>query len=181
LCGLCGLAGRVGLCGPPGLVGLPGRGGVPGRVRHHDPPDVAWLLPELDDGLEPELKPDELELEEPELELVPELELPVDEPELVELEPEEPEPELVADEPVEADPVEEDALVLCVDPGRASARAPAVTTLAMVTAVVVDLTLARPRSLAAMAWRMPSRGLLLMVSFCGRVLGFLCTQLLCCL
>jgi len=145
---------------------LTGRGGVPGGARHHDPPDVAWLLPELDDGLEPELRPDELELEEPELELLlePELELPVEEP-----------------EPVEADPVEEEALVLCVDPGRARARAPAVTTLAMVTAVVVDLTLARPRSLAAMAWRIPSRGLLLMLSFCGRVLGVFCTQLLCCL
>ncbi len=149
---------------------------------------MAWLLPELDDGLEPELRPDELELEEPELELLlePELELPVEEPEPVEvepveLEPDEPEPELVADEPVEADPVEEEALVLCVDPGRARARAPAVTTLAMVTAVVVDLTLARPRSLAAMAWRIPSRGLLLMLSFCGRVLGVFCTQLLCCL
>ena len=124
---------------------------------------MAWLLPELDDGEEPELRPDELELEEPELEL------PLDEPEFVELVPEE--LELVADEPVEVDPVEEDALVLCVDPGRARASAPAVTTLAMVTAVVVDLTLARPRSLAAMAWRIPSRGLLLMVSFCGRVLG----------
>ncbi len=150
---------------------------------------MAWLLPELDDGEEPELRPDELELEEPELEpeldepefveLVPEEpELRPEEPELV---PEEPEPELVADEPVEADPVEEEALVLCVDPGRARARAPAVTTLAMVTAVVVDLTLARPRSLAAMAWRIPSRGLLLMLSFCGRVLGVFCTQLLCCL
>ena len=150
---------------------------------------MAWLLPELDDGEEPELRPDELELEEPELEpeldepefveLVPEEpELRPEEPELV---PEEPEPELVADEPVEVDPVEEDALVLCADPGRARASAPAVTTLAMVTAVVVDLTLARPRSLAAMAWRIPSRGLLLMLSFCGRVLGVFCTQLLCCL
>ena len=151
---------------------------------------MAWLLPELDDGLEPELRPDELELEEPELELELELELPLelDEPEFVELVPEEPElvpeepePELVADEPVEVDPVEEDALVWCVAPGRARASAPAVTTLAMVTAVVVDLTLARPRSLAAMAWRIPSRGLLLMLSFCGRVLGVFCTQLLCCL
>lgn len=145
---------------------------------------MAWLLPELDDGLEPELKPDELELEEPELELLLEPELEEPEPvevEPVELVPEEPEPELVADEPVEVEPVEEDALALCVDPGRARARAPAVTTLAMVTAVVVDLTLARPRSLAATASRIPSRGLLLMVSFCGRVFGFFCTQLLCCL
>ena len=148
---------------------------------------MAWLLPELDDGLEPELKPDELELEEPELEPEPpEEELPAEEPELAELDPlelvpEEVEPEPLADEPVEAAPVDEDALVLCADPGRARARAPAVTTLAMVTAVVVDLTLARPRSLAAMAWRIPSRGLLLMVPFCGRVFGFSCTRLLCCL
>src|SRR5260370_1128431 len=65
----------AGLCG---LAGLPRRGGVPGGVRHHDPPDVAWLLPELDDGEGPELRPDELELEEPERELLlePELELP---------------------------------------------------------------------------------------------------------
>jgi hypothetical protein len=98
------------------------------------------------------------------------LELEEDEPELVELEPDEPEfelddPEFVEEEPVEDEPVdvEEDAaLVLCVDPGRARASAPAVTTLAMVTAVVVDRTLLRPRSLAVMAGRMPSRGLLLM-------------------
>ncbi len=86
------------------------------------------------------------------------------EPEFVELEPDEPVPdEDELDEPVEVepDPVEED-VVVCVEPGRTRASAPAVTTLAMVTAVVVDRTLARPRSLAAMAWRIPSRGLLLM-------------------
>ncbi len=137
---------------------------------------MAWLLPELDVGEEPELRPLELEL----LELLeleddePELE---DEPELVELEPDEPElelddpefvlddPELVEVEPVEDEPVdveEEDVLVLCVDPGRARASAPAVTTLAMVTAVVVDRTLLRPFSLAVMALRIPSRCALLM-------------------
>jgi hypothetical protein len=127
---------------------------------------VTWLPPELETGEEPELNPPELEL----LELLeleddePELEL---EPELAELEPEEPElllpdeDEPVEVEPVELEPVEEDA-VLCVDPGRARARAPAVTTLAMVTAVVVDRTLSRPRSLAAMARRIPSRCALLM-------------------
>ena len=103
-----------------------------------------------------ELEPDELEPVEPE---------PV-EPEPVpdELEPEEPEPELADDEPVEAepDPVEADVLVLCVDPGRAKASAPAVTTLATVTAVVADRTLSRPRSLAAMARRILSRCALLM-------------------
>ena len=127
---------------------------------------MAWLLPELDVGEEPELRPLELELlelleleeEEPELE---------DEPELVEPEPEEPEfelddPEFVEEEPVEDDPVDvDDELVVCVDPGRARASAPAVTTLAMVTAVVVDRTLLRPSSLAVMARWIPSRGLLL--------------------
>jgi hypothetical protein len=143
---------------------------------------VTWPLPELEIGEEPELKPLELELElDDEPELVPEELDPVElEPVPDEPEPDEPEPELVADEPVEADPVEEDALVLCVDPGMARASAPAVTTLAMVTAVVVDRTLARPRSLAAMAWRIPSR-CLLMVSFCGRLLGNLCVNLLGCL
>ena len=127
---------------------------------------MTWPLPELDVGEEPELKPLELEL----LEL---LELEEDEPEPVELEPElvEPEPELVEpefelDDPefVELEPVEEeeDVLVLCVDPGKARASAPAVTTLAMVTAVVVDRTLLRPCSLAAMARRIPSRCALLM-------------------
>jgi hypothetical protein len=125
---------------------------------------VAWLPPELELGEEPELKPPELELELPEpeseepefaepefAELEPE---PVElEPEFAELEPEpvEPEPELaeVAPEPL-------DVPVVWLDPGRARASAPAVTTLATVTVVVVDRTLARPRSLAATAWRIPS-------------------------
>ncbi|HEX3189130.1 MAG TPA: hypothetical protein VHS30_05000 [Streptosporangiaceae bacterium] len=102
---------------------------------------MAWLPPELELGEEPELKPPEF--------VDPEFA----EPEPVELELEEPEPEepLVPEldeevaEPVEVDPV------LSVDPGRARASAPAVTTLAMVTAVVVDRTLARPRSRAATA------------------------------
>jgi hypothetical protein len=103
-------------------------------------------------GLEPELKPlepveleaepDEVEPEEVEPEEVaPELELEVDDPELV---------------------PDDDVAVLCVDPGRARATAPVTTTLAMVTAVVVERTLARPCSLAAMARRMPSRCALLM-------------------
>jgi hypothetical protein len=120
---------------------------------------VAWLPPEPEVGADPELKP-----------LEPELELELDEPEPAEVEPVEPvepepaevEPELAedessepddSDEPDEVEPVE---LVVWVDPGRAKARAPAVTTLAMVTAVVVDRTLLRPRSLAAWARRMPS-------------------------
>jgi hypothetical protein len=123
---------------------------------------VTWPLPELDVGEEPELKPLELEL----LELLELFELEEDEPEPVELEPELVEPEFELDDPelVELEPVEEeeDVLVLCVDPGKARASAPAVTTLAMVTAVVVDRTLLRPCSLAAMARRIPSRCALLM-------------------
>jgi hypothetical protein len=109
---------------------------------------VAWLPPELELGDEPELKPPELEPEF--VELDPEFAEPeLAEPELAELEPVELEPE----EPVEVDPLD---AVLFADPGRARASAPAVTTLATVTAVVVDRTLARPRSLAATAWRVPS-------------------------
>ena len=146
---------------------------------------MAWLPPELEIGEEPELKPPELEPEfvelEPEefdpVELDP-VELDPVEPELAEpelAEPELAEPELVPDEPElaedefddaefdDAEPELLDALALCVDPGRTRASAPAVTTLAMVTAVVVDRTLARPRSRAAWAWRIPlSRRLLLM-------------------
>ena len=142
---------------------------------------MAWLPPELEIGLEPELKPPELELElepddvepdEPEPD-----ELEPDEPDPDELEPDEPEfddPELdVPDEPVpvevEPDPVEdepddaeEDVLEWCVDPGRARATTPAAATLARVTVVVAERTLARPCSLAAIARRMPSRSALLM-------------------
>ena len=134
---------------------------------------MAWLPPELELGEEPELKPPQLELELPEpefAELEPE---PVElEPEPVELEPEpefaelEPEPEFAELEPdpaepelaeVEPEPLDVlDVLVAWLDPGRARASAPAVTTLATVTVVVVDRTLARPRSLAATAWRIPS-------------------------
>jgi hypothetical protein len=114
---------------------------------------VAWLLPELELGEEPELKPLELEPEVVELDpesVEPELvEFELEEPELVEPEPLVPELDEEFDEPVEADPL--DVLVLFVDPGRARASAPAVATLAMVTAVVVDRTLARPRSRAATA------------------------------
>jgi hypothetical protein len=118
---------------------------------------VAWLPPELDVGADPALKP-LLELElEPESELEPELE---SESEPVEVE---------ALEPVELEPdPEEDVLVLCVEPGRPKARAPAATTLAIVTAVVVDRTLVRPRSLAATAWRIPSSRRSLLMSFSMR-------------
>jgi hypothetical protein len=111
---------------------------------------VAWLPPEPEIGEEPELKP-----------LEPELELELDEPELVpdepELVPDEPEPAEV--EPELAEEFEEPAeaeLVVWAEPGKAKASAPAVATLATVTTVVVDRTLARPRSLAAWARRIPS-------------------------
>jgi hypothetical protein len=155
---------------------------------------VAWLPPELEIGEEPELKPPELEPElvefeeldpleldpveldpvDPELE-EPELEEPAlvpDEPELAEpelaepelAEPELAEPELAEDEFDDAEPELLDALALCVEPGRTRASAPAVTTLATVTVVVVDRTLARPRSLAAWAWRIPSSRRVLLMS-----------------
>jgi hypothetical protein len=115
---------------------------------------VAWLLPELELGAEPELKPLELDpllvpLLVPVLELEPELE---DVPLLEE------DPELV-DEPVLADV---EVVVLWVDPGSAKVTTPAATTLAMVTAVVVERTLARPRSRAAMArWTLSRSALLI--------------------
>ena len=115
---------------------------------------MAWLLPELELGAEPELKPLELDpllvpLLVPVLELEPEFE---DVPLLEE------DPELV-DEPVLADV---EVVVLWVDPGSAKVTTPAATTLAMVTAVVVERTLARPRSRAAMArWTLSRSALLI--------------------
>ena len=105
---------------------------------------MAWLPPELELGEEPELKPPEVD------------------PEFVELEPEPVEPELAEVEPEPLDVL--DVLVAWLDPGRARASAPAVTTLATVTVVVVDRTLARPRSLAATAWRIPSFRRALLIS-----------------
>jgi hypothetical protein len=72
----------------------------------------------------------------------------------------EPEP-VEPEEPEDVEPVEVEALA-CVDPGRTSANAPAAATLATAIAVVAVLTLSRPRSLAAMAWRTPSSFVLLM-------------------
>ncbi len=139
---------------------------------------MAWLLPELEDGAEPELKPEfEFELDEPELD-EPELDEPefdepeFDEPELAEPEFDEPEPEEAEFEPELAEPelvepelepvdVDEEA-ALCVDPGRVSATMPAAATPAMVTVVVTERTLARPRSRSAVARRIRSRYSLLM-------------------
>jgi hypothetical protein len=129
---------------------------------------VAWLPPELELGEEPELKPPELEPEFVELDpefAEPEFAEPeFAEPEFAELEPEpvEPEPELAEVEPEPLDVL--DVLVVWLDPGRARASAPAVTTLATVTVVVADRTLARPRSLAATAWRIPSFRRALLIS-----------------
>jgi len=139
-------------------------------------------VPELEVGVEPELKP--LEPVELELELDP-LELEGD-PVEPELEPEEPDPVL----PDEVDPdvpelleldgvaedepelVEEDALVW-VEPGRTRAIAPAAATLDRVTAVVAERTLARPFSLAAMARRRASRCELLMSAILRSRIGSL--------
>ena len=135
---------------------------------------MAWLPPELELGEDPELKPPELDPEfvelDPEFAEPEPVELEPVELEPVELEPEEPElaeaPEPELDEefdvPVEVDPLD---AVLLADPGRARASAPAVTTLATVTVVVADRTLARPRSLAATAWRIPSSRRALLMSF----------------
>jgi hypothetical protein len=118
---------------------------------------VVWLLPELEVGVE--LDPRPLEVELPELEDDEFEELEPEDVEPVEVEPVEVEP--VEVEPVEVEPVE--VSVLWVEPGRARASAPAVTTLAIVTAVVVERTLPRPRSLAATAWRIRSRCALLII------------------
>jgi hypothetical protein len=127
---------------------------------------VAWPLPELEVGVEPELKPLEPELEFEPVELEP-VELEPVEVEPVELEPDvEEEPELELEEPELVDEPEPDdaEAVLCVDPGRVKATAPAAATLAKVTAVVAERTLARPAVRAAMAWRTRSRCALLMCS-----------------
>jgi hypothetical protein len=138
---------------------------------------VAWLVPELDDGVEPELKPEfelEFELDEPELDVpepdVPELDVPepgVPEPDVPELDVPEldvpeldvPEPEVLLEEVPELPevPAESDEEVLCVDPGRVSATTPTAATLARVTVVVAERTLDRPRSRSAIARRTRSR------------------------
>jgi hypothetical protein len=58
---------------------------------------------------------------------------------------------------LEPDPVDAEEDVVCVDPGRVSATAPAVTRLAKPTVAVVALSLFRPRALAAMACAILSR------------------------
>jgi hypothetical protein len=148
------------------------------------PPEPELPEPELPEFELPELELPELELpelEDPELEVGVELELiPLeldeeDEPELAEADAEG-ELELAeADAEGELELAEADAegelvavwwtsvAAVWVDPGSTKATAPAAATLATLTAVVVERTLARPRSLAATACRMPSRCALLIV------------------
>jgi hypothetical protein len=123
-------------------------------VEHHDPPEVAWLLPEDETGAEVELKPDD-PVEVPD---------PVELPDPVEV-PEVPDPADDVPEELEFDFAEDDdeeVSALWVDPGRTSATAPAAATLATLTAVVAERTLDRPRSLAATARRTWSRCALFM-------------------
>ena len=138
-----------------------------GDHGHHEPPEVEWLVPELDDGADDPLlnpEPEELELDDPELEPDPELDDP--EPVPDEPVPDEPVPTLVDpelsvpeddpadDEPDEVEPAED--VVLC-EPGRASAMAPAVTTLASPTVAVAVWTRLCPRARDAIARRTLSR------------------------
>lgn len=118
-----------------------------------EPPDVALLLPELDDGELPVLNP---------LELFVELLVPVD-----------------ADG--DGDGLEELFLpellvvVWCVAPGRTKATAPAAATPATPEAAVSERTLDRPRSLAAAA---PAISLRFMAIYSAPVLRALCRLLL---
>ena len=115
----------------------------------HEPPEVAWALPEPVAGAELELKPPDPrgfgEGLADELEPRPE----ADEPGLdeVELEPDERAPGLGA----AGRPAGAGAAVLWAGPGRVTARAPAATTLATMTVVVIELAVAWARSLAATA------------------------------
>jgi hypothetical protein len=118
--------------------------------RHQEPPEVAWLLPELDDGADDGL----LRPPEPELLDVPECDAP---------EPELPDP---GEPPAEEEP-EEDVALLCVEPGRVSATVPAATRLAKPTAAVVVWILLRPRSRAATARATVSRFVFLMTRSLG--------------
>ena len=116
---------------------------------------MAWLLPELDVGVDDgELSPDDElpdDVDEPELLDEPEL---VDEPEL-----ELPVPDLaccvlVADDPVEAW-VAADAA-----PGRLTATAPAAARLAAAAEIVATRSRLRPRSRSTMAGDTPRDGML---------------------
>jgi hypothetical protein len=123
-------------------------------VEHHDPPEVAWLLPEDETGAELELKPDDpVEVPDP-VELPDPVEVP-EVPDPVDDVPEELEFDFAEDE-------DDEVSVLWMEPGSTSATAPAAATLARLTAVVAERTLDRPRSLAATATRTSSRCALFM-------------------
>ena len=109
---------------------------------------MAWLLPELDVGVDDgELRPDdELPDDVDELELLEaELELPVSDLACC---------VLVADDPVEVW-VAADAA-----PGRLTATAPAAARLAAATEIVATRSRLRPRSRSAMAGATPRDGML---------------------
>jgi len=114
---------------------------------------VAWLLPELDVGVDDgELSPDELpddvdELELPEPVLLDGLELELPVPDLACC-------VLVADDPVEVW-VAADAA-----PGRLTATAPAAARLAAAAEIVATRSRLRPRSRSAMAGATPRDGML---------------------
>jgi hypothetical protein len=143
---------------------------------HQEPPEVEWLVPELDDGADdPLLRPelDELELDEPE----------VDEPELADPELILVEPELWVpdDEPVEAgDPdveVPVDDVPLVCEPGSASVMTPAAATLARPTVAVAVWIRLRPRARAATARRTLSRfGVFMTCSLLPASSNLLCTS-----
>jgi hypothetical protein len=111
---------------------------------------VAWLLPELDVGVDDgELSPDEDELldDVDELELLDELELELPVPDLACC-------VLAADDPVEVWAAADAA------PGRLTATAPAAARLAAAAEIVATRSRLRPRSRSAMAGDAPRDGML---------------------
>jgi hypothetical protein len=136
-----------------------------------EPPDVAWLVPELDDGVEDPLLRPELE------------ELEFDDPELADPEPTGVDPELsvpdddrLADDPDDVEACEDDVPLLC-EPGRVKVMTPAVATLASPTAAVAVWIRLRPRARAATARRMLSRLRVFMpCSLLRASWGLLCTS-----
>jgi hypothetical protein len=143
---------------------------------HQEPPEVEWLVPELDDGADdPLLRPelDELELDEPEVD-EPE---PVD-PELILVEPElwVPDDEPVADDDPDVEVPVDDVPPLC-EPGSASVMTPAAATLARPTVAVVVWSRLRPRARAATARRTLSRfGVFMTCSLPPASSNLLCTS-----
>jgi hypothetical protein len=117
---------------------------------------VAWLLPELDVGVDDgELSPDDDGL----LDDFDELELLLDELDLLEAELELPVSDLacwvlVADDPVEV------CVAADAAPGRLTATAPAAARLAAAAEIVATRSRLRPRSRSAMAGGTPRDGML---------------------